>query len=448
MSATDSPVPAASRPGSRLHGTIRVPGDKSVSHRALILGLLAIGETRIDGLLEGDDVLHTARACVALGASVERLGEGSWRVRGAGLGGLVEPVETLDFGNAGTGTRLMMGVAGSHPITVTFDGDESLRKRPMRRILDPLRLMGTRVLNEAEGGRLPVTLRGPDAAIPVTYTLPTPSAQVKSAVLLAGLNSPGVTTVIEPQPTRDHTERLLRLFGADVSTAPHPGGGNAVSVQGFPALRGTSVTVPSDPSSAAFPLVAALIVPGSDVVIENVMMNPTRTGLLTTLREMGADITPENPRDEGGEAVADLHVRSSGLKGVEVPAGRAPSMIDEYPILAVAAAFAEGRTVLRGLHELRVKESDRLAAIAAGLKEAGVPYTVAGDDLTIEGGGGRAPGGGGVIRTHMDHRIAMAFLILGLAAQNGARIDDSSMIATSFPNFISLMRELGADISG
>lgn len=448
MSATDSPVPAASRPGSRLHGTIRVPGDKSVSHRALILGLLAIGETRIDGLLEGDDVLHTARACVALGASVERLGEGSWRVRGAGLGGLVEPVETLDFGNAGTGTRLMMGVAGSHPITVTFDGDESLRKRPMRRILDPLRLMGTRVLNEAEGGRLPVTLRGPDAAIPVTYTLPTPSAQVKSAVLLAGLNSPGVTTVIEPQPTRDHTERLLRLFGADVSTAPHPGGGNAVSVQGFPALRGTSVTVPSDPSSAAFPLVAALIVPGSDVVIENVMMNPTRTGLLTTLREMGADITPENPRDEGGEAVADLHVRSSGLKGVEVPAGRAPSMIDEYPILAVAAAFAEGRTVLRGLHELRVKESDRLAAIAAGLKEAGVPYTVAGDDLTIEGGGGRAPGGGGVIRTHMDHRIAMAFLILGLAAQNGARIDDSSMIATSFPNFISLMRELGAEISG
>jgi 3-phosphoshikimate 1-carboxyvinyltransferase len=448
VSATDSPVPAASRPGSRLHGTIRVPGDKSVSHRALILGLLAIGETRIDGLLEGDDVLHTARACVALGASVERLGEGSWRVRGAGLGGLVEPVETLDFGNAGTGTRLMMGVAGSHPITVTFDGDESLRKRPMRRILDPLRLMGTRVLNEAEGGRLPVTLRGPDAAIPVTYTLPTPSAQVKSAVLLAGLNSPGVTTVIEPQPTRDHTERLLRLFGADVSTAPHPGGGNAVSVQGFPALRGTSVTVPSDPSSAAFPLVAALIVPGSDVVIENVMMNPTRTGLLTTLREMGADITPENPRDEGGEAVADLHVRSSGLKGVEVPAGRAPSMIDEYPILAVAAAFAEGRTVLRGLHELRVKESDRLAAIAAGLKEAGVPYTVAGDDLTIEGGGGRAPGGGGVIRTHMDHRIAMAFLILGLAAQNGARIDDSSMIATSFPNFISLMRELGADISG
>jgi 3-phosphoshikimate 1-carboxyvinyltransferase len=437
--------PASSGPGGPLKGRLRAPGDKSISHRALIFGLLSIGETRIEGLLEGEDVLRTAAAARALGATVTREGEGRWRVRGVGIGGLVEPQETLDFGNAGTGSRLMMGVAGSHPVTVTFDGDASLRKRPMRRILDPLVRMGASVVAEAEGGRVPLTLRGPRETVPIVYETPAASAQIKSAVLLAGLNSPGRTTVVERAATRDHTERMLRHFGATVTVEPEGEAGRRITVQGQPTLRGSEVFVPSDPSSAAFPLVAALIVPGSEVVLEGVMMNPLRTGLVATLREMGADIERLSERDEGGETVADLRVRASRLAGVDVPAHRAPSMIDEYPVLAVAAAFAEGTTRMRGLHELRVKESDRLAAVAAGLIAAGVPNRIEGDDLIVEGRGGRVPGGG-TVATHLDHRIAMAFLVLGLAARDGMAVDDGAMIATSFPAFMPLMRELGANV--
>ncbi|HVL73252.1 MAG TPA: 3-phosphoshikimate 1-carboxyvinyltransferase [Beijerinckiaceae bacterium] len=445
----DSPTPLSAAPAGPLRGRLRVPGDKSMSHRALIFGLLAIGETRIEGLLEGEDVLRTAEAARALGAGIVREAEGRWRVRGAGIGGLVEPPGVLDFGNAGTGSRLMMGVAGSHPITATFDGDASLRKRPMRRILDPLARMGTTVLREAEGGRVPLTLRGPRETIPIVYETPAASAQIKSAVLLAGLNSPGRTTVIEREPTRDHTERMLRHFGARVAVEPH-GAGVAVSLDGQPTLRGAEVVVPSDPSSAAFPLVAALIVPGSEVTIEGVMTNPLRSGLLATLLEMGAEIERLNERDEGGETVADLRVRASALEGVDVPAARAPSMIDEYPVLAVAASFARGTTRMRGLHELRVKESDRLAAVAAGLAAAGVPHAIEGDDLIVHGtdsgrGTGAVPGGG-TVATHLDHRIAMAFLVMGLAARDGMGVDDGAMIATSFPTFVPLMRGLGAAI--
>jgi 3-phosphoshikimate 1-carboxyvinyltransferase len=445
--AYSAPSPVTAGPGSPLRGRLRVPGDKSISHRALILGLLATGETRIEGLLEGDDVLRTAEACRALGAGITREAEGRWRVRGAGIGGLVEPADALDFGNAGTGARLMMGVTGGHPVTATFDGDASLRKRPMRRILDPLVRMGVTVVSEAEGGRVPLTLRGPRETIPVVYETPAASAQIKSAVLLAGLNAPGRTTVIEREATRDHTERMLRHFGAEVAVEPHGPYGCAVSVQGQPELRGSTVVVPSDPSSAAFPLVAALIVPGSEIVLEGVMMNPLRTGLITTLLEMGADIERLNERDEGGETVADLRVRASRLTGVDVPAARAPSMIDEYPILAVAAAFAEGATRMLGLHELRVKESDRLAAVAAGLGVVGVPHEIEGDDLIVHGAGGRVRGGGAVA-THLDHRIAMSFLVMGLAAQQPVTVDDGTMIATSFPTFIALMRDLGASIRG
>lgn len=439
------PSPVTARAGGALKGLLRVPGDKSISHRSMIFGLLSIGETRIEGLLEGDDVLRTAAACRALGAAVTRDAPGRWRVRGVGIGGLVEPEGVLDFGNAGTGSRLMMGVAGSHPITSTFDGDASLRKRPMRRILDPLVRMGVTVLSEAEGGRVPLTLKGPRETIPITYETPAASAQIKSAVLLAGLNAPGRTTVIETEATRDHTERMLRLFGATVEVAPHGADGRAVSLSGQPELRAAEVVVPSDPSSAAFPIVAALITPGSDILVEGVMMNPLRTGLITTLLDMGAEIERLNEREEGGETVADLRVRASRLKGVEVPAARAPAMIDEYPVLAVAAAFADGETRMQGLHELRVKESDRLAAVAAGLAEAGVPHAVEGDDLVVTGRGGPVRGGGTVL-THLDHRIAMAFLTMGLATQEPMTVDDGTMIQTSFPTFLPSMRDLGATI--
>jgi 3-phosphoshikimate 1-carboxyvinyltransferase len=412
----------------------------------MIFGLLSIGETRVEGLLEGDDVLRTAQACRALGATITREAPGRWRIVGVGIGGLTEPSDVLDFGNAGTGSRLMMGVAGSHPITSTFDGDASLRKRPMRRILDPLAKMGVSVVSEAEGGRVPLTLRGPRETVPITYETPAASAQIKSAILLAGLNSPGKTTVIEREATRDHTERMLRHFGASVEVMPHGADGRAITLQGHPELRGTDIVVPSDPSSAAFPLVAALITPGSDVVIEGVMMNPLRTGLITTLIEMGAAIERLNERDEGGETVADLRVRHSRLTGVTVPHARAPAMIDEYPVLAVAASFAEGTTRMQGLHELRVKESDRLAAVAAGLGEAGVAYEIEGDDLIVHGGSGRVRGGGNPVATHLDHRIAMSFLVMGLASAEPMTVDDGAMIATSFPTFIPLMRELGAGI--
>ncbi|WP_419830711.1 3-phosphoshikimate 1-carboxyvinyltransferase [Methylobacterium sp.] len=447
MSHDSPPQPLTAAPGSPLKGRLRPPGDKSISHRAMILGLLSQGETRVEGLLEGDDVLRTAAAAKALGAGIDRLGEGRWLVRGVGIGGLTDPADVLDFGNAGTGSRLMMGVVGGQPVTATFDGDASLRSRPMRRILDPLTRMGAQVLSEAEGGRVPLTLRGLNEAIPITYETPAASAQIKSAVLLAGLNAPGITTVIEAAATRDHTERMLRLFGAEVRVEPHgPGGhGRKVSLTGQPTLRGTEVVVPADPSSAAFPLVAALIVPGSDVTIEGVMMNPLRTGLITTLLEMGAQIERVAEREEGGETVADLRVRASRLSGVDVPAERAPAMIDEYPVLAVAASFAEGRTRMNGLHELRVKESDRLAAVAAGLAATGVRHSVEGDDLVVEGDGTAAPGGG-TVATHLDHRIAMAFLVMGLAAKAPVAVDDGAMIATSFPSFLPSMQALGGQI--
>ena len=444
-SATTATSPLTARRAGALKGRVRVPGDKSTSHRALILGLLSIGETRIEGLLEGEDVLRTAEACRELGAFVERLGEGSWRVNGVGIGGLAEPQNVLDFGNAGTGTRLMMGVVGGHPVTATFDGDASLRKRPMRRILDPLSLMGAQVLSEAEGGRCPIRLAGARHAAPIEYRTPVASAQIKSAVLLAGLNAPGRTTVIESEASRDHTERMLTHFGAEVAVEPFGETGLRITLTGQPELRAAPVTVPGDPSSAAFPIVAALLAEGSDVVVEGVMMNTLRTGLLTTLAEMGAVIERQNPRREGGEEVADLRVRASRLSGVDVPASRAPAMIDEYPVLAVAAAFAAGTTRMRGLSELRVKESDRLAAVAAGLSACGVSHRIERDDLYVEGGKGEAKGGGTVL-THLDHRIAMSFLTLGFASRLPVTVDDGSMIATSFPQFVAMMRGLGADL--
>jgi 3-phosphoshikimate 1-carboxyvinyltransferase len=447
VSSHSNPSPLAARRSAPLRGRVAIPGDKSISHRALIFGLLSVGETRITGLLEGEDVLRTAAAVRALGATVVQTGPGAWTVHGVGIGGLVEPPDMLDFGNAGTGSRLMMGVAGSHPITTIFDGDASLRKRPMRRILDPLVAMGTTVVDEAEGGRCPITLRGPDEMVPITYETPVPSAQIKSAVLLAGLNAPGETTVIEQEASRDHTERMLRHFGAEVTVGRAGSHGRRITLRGQPELRAAPVVVPADPSSAAFPLVAALIVPGSEVVLEGVMTNPLRTGLLTTLLEMGADVTLLDRRSAGGEEVADLQIRCGPLKGVHVPAERAPSMIDEYPILAVAAAFAEGETRMRGLGELRVKESDRLAAVADGLTAAGVVNRIEGDDLIVEGTGGQGTGrvrGGGTAATHLDHRIAMSFLVLGLGAAEGMGIDDAAMIATSFPTFVPLMQRLGA----
>jgi 3-phosphoshikimate 1-carboxyvinyltransferase len=439
---TTAAVSIAARRSDPLRGRLRVPGDKSISHRALIFGALAVGETRIGGLLEGEDVLHTAGGMRAMGARVERTGAGTWRVNGVGVGGLAEPPGPLDFGNSGTGCRLIMGAVAGCPITATFDGDASLRKRPMRRVLDPLLEMGARVDGEAEGGRLPITLAGARDPIPISYTTPVPSAQVKSAVLLAGLGAPGTTTVIEREATRDHTEKLLLHFGADVRSEPQ-GHGRRITLVGQPELAPAPVMVPADPSSAAFPLVAALIVPGSEVILEAVMTNPLRTGLIATLREMGAEIEPVDIRNNG-EEVADLRVRASALRGVEVPAERAPAMIDEYPVLAVAAAFAEGTTRMRGLKELRVKESDRLAATAALLRVNGVAVEIEGDDLIVEGRGRAA--GGGLVATHMDHRIAMAALVMGLASGRPVAVDDAAFIATSFPGFIETMRGLGAEL--
>lgn len=441
-SHSDSPRrPLSAGRSGPLSGSLKPPGDKSISHRAFILGLLCVGRTEIEGLLEGDDVLRTGAACRALGARIERHDEGRWSVDGMGLGALLQPRETLDFGNAGTGSRLMMGVVAGHDVTATFDGDASLRKRPMRRILDPLTLMGAEVLSQAEGGRCPIVLKGTGAPTPIEYRTPVASAQIKSAVLLAGLNSPGRTTLIETEASRDHTEKMFAHFGAAIHVEPHGAAGRKIVLEGRPELRPAPVIVPADPSSAAFPLVAALIVPGSDIVIEGMMTNPLRTGLLTTLLDMGADIEILNRRVEGGEEVADLRVRASRLTGVDVPADRAPAMIDEYPILAVAAAFAEGETRMRGLHELRVKESDRLAAVAAGLAVNGVDHAIEGDDLIVRGGLVR---GGGMVETHLDHRIAMSFLVMGLAASHAVAVDDESMIATSFPTFRPLMERLGA----
>jgi 3-phosphoshikimate 1-carboxyvinyltransferase len=428
-----------------VQGRARVPGDKSISHRALILGALTVGETTVGGLLEGEDVLRTADAMRALGAHLERTGEQAWRIRGVGVAGFAQPVGPLDFGNSGTGCRLAIGAVAGSPVTVAFVGDESLRSRPMRRVLDPLEKMGARVLEVADGGRLPLTIRGAADPIPIIYEPPVASAQLKSAVLLAGLAAPGETTVIEAEATRDHTERLLKHFGAKITSKSHGEHGRRIVLKGQPELEPANVLVPADPSSAAFPLVAALLVPGSELVLEAVMTNPLRTGLLTTLREMGASIEVVDKRDDGGEEIADLRVRSSTLKGVEVPAERAPSMIDEYPILAVAASFAEGVTRLQGLQELRVKESDRLAATTDMLRANGIAAEIEGDDLIVQGKG--RPAGGAEVKTHMDHRIAMSALVMGLASENPVRIDDSAFIATSFPGFVELMRSIGADLT-
>jgi 3-phosphoshikimate 1-carboxyvinyltransferase len=422
-----------------------VPGDKSISHRSLILAALTVGESTITGLLEGEDVVHTAEAMRALGARVERTTEGLWRIRGVGVGGFAAPADPLYFGNSGTGCRLVIGAVAGCPITAIFDGDASLRKRPMKRILDPLEKMGARVLDIAEGGRLPLTLKGAIDPLPIEYESPVPSAQLKSAVLLAGLAAAGETTVIEAQATRDHTERLLKHFGAKLTSKPYGQHGRRITLQGQPELEPANVVVPADPSSAAFPLVAALIVPGSDLVLEAVMTNSLRTGIFTTLREMGASIETLQTRDDGGEEVADLRVVTSQLKGIEVSPERAPSMIDEYVVLGVAAAFAQGTTRMRGLKELRVKESDRLAATADMLRVNGVKVEVAGDDLIVEGRG-HVPGGG-LVATHMDHRIAMSALVMGLAADKPVKVDDTAFIATSFPDFIPMMRSLGAEFS-
>ncbi|MCA0024859.1 MULTISPECIES: 3-phosphoshikimate 1-carboxyvinyltransferase [unclassified Mesorhizobium] len=443
--------PATARKCQALSGTARVPGDKSISHRSFMFGGLASGETRITGLLEGEDVMRTGAAMKAMGAHIEKRGD-EWVIRGTGNGALLQPEGPLDFGNAGTGSRLTMGLVGTYDMETTFIGDASLSGRPMGRVLEPLRQMGVQVLKATPGDRMPITLHGPKHAAPITYRVPMASAQVKSAVLLAGLNTPGITTVIEPVMTRDHTEKMLKGFGANLSVETDERGVRHIFIEGQGKLTGQTIAVPGDPSSAGFPLVAALIVPGSDIVIENVLMNPTRTGLLLTLQEMGGQIEILNPRNAGGEDVADLRVRYSELKGVTVPAERAPSMIDEYPVLAVAASFAEGETLMQGLEELRVKESDRLSAVANGLKLNGVDCTEGEASLAVRGKpggkglGGHPNGPDTTVQTHLDHRIAMSFLIMGLATEKPVTIDDANMIATSFPEFMSLMTGLGAEI--
>ena len=445
MTQSDQPSPLEARSSGPLTGKVRVPGDKSISHRALILGALAVGETRISGLLEGEDVLNTAKAMQALGAKVDRTGDFAWVVRGVGVAGFAQPQNPLDFGNSGTGCRLVMGAVAGCPVAAVFDGDASLRGRPMRRVLDPLELMGARVIASGQGGRLPLTLQGARDPLPILYRTPVASAQIKSAVLLAGLAAPGITTVIETEASRDHTELMLRHFGAEIVSTREGSHGRRIALTGQPELHGSKVVVPADPSSAAFPIVAALIVEGSDLVLSDVMTNPLRTGLFTTLREMGARIEETEARGDAGEPMAQLRVRASKLRGVEVPPERAPSMIDEYLVLAVAASFAEGTTVMRGLQELRVKESDRLEATAAMLRVNGVKVEIVGDDLIVEGRG-HVPGAG-LVATHMDHRIAMSALVMGLAADKPVKVDDTAFIATSFPDFIPMMRSLGAEFS-
>ncbi len=427
-------------PSGPLRGTIRVPGDKSISHRAIMLGALAVGETRVTGLLEGEDVLSTAAAMRAMGASVERLGDGEWSVHGVGVGALLQPQAPLDMGNSGTSTRLLMGLIASHPITAHFIGDASLSKRPMGRVIDPLSQMGA-AFEASEGGRLPLTVRGALPAVPISYRLPVASAQVKSAVLLAGLNTPGITTVIEPVPTRDHSERMLRGFGADLSVDVERDGTRVIRLVGEAELKPQTIEVPGDPSSAAFFIVAALIVPGSELTIQNVGLNPTRAGIVEVLRQMGGQIEEVNRREVGGEPVADLVVRHSALKGIEVDPAIAPSMIDEFPALFVAAAMAEGTTVTTGLEELRVKESDRIAVMAAALTGAGARVTETEAGLIIEGSGGEPLRGTSNSRTktHLDHRIAMSMAVAGLASRDGVEVDDTRPIATSFPVFEALL---------
>ncbi len=435
----------ASHKCDALSGTARIPGDKSISHRAIMFGALAIGETMISGLLEGEDVLHTASAMKAMGAKIQMGDDGLWRVHGVGIGGLREPEQVLEMGNSGTSTRLLMGLVGTHDITTTFSGDASLTKRPMRRVVKPLEKMGAQFLCRS-GDRLPLTVKGSADPLPIEYRPPVASAQVKSAILLAGLNTPGRTTVIEDHPTRDHSENMLRHFGIEVKVEELSGGAQAISLCGGGEMHGCAVDVPSDPSSAAFAAVAALIVEGSEVRLPRVGMSETRIGLYTTLQEMGADITFENEREEAGEKTADIIVKgSASLKGIDVPEKRVPSMIDEFPILAVAAACAEGTTRMTGLAELRVKESDRLLMMAEGLKACGVDLEMGEESLTIHGSA-KGCKGGVQVKTALDHRIAMSFLVLGMVAEEPIEVDDAAPIKTSFPNFIELMNDLGARI--
>ncbi|MBC6404661.1 MAG: 3-phosphoshikimate 1-carboxyvinyltransferase [Rhodospirillales bacterium] len=444
MSTVSTLRPFRAFPSEALYGNVRVPGDKSMSHRALLLSALAIGESRIEGLLEGEDVLCTAAALRACGVPAERQSDGSWQVLGRGVGGLKEPSEILDLGNSGTSARLLMGVLAGQPIRAFMTGDASLNRRPMRRVSEPLSRMG--VTLALRGDRfLPLLLEGPERLLPITYEMPVASAQVKSAVLLAGLAAPGSSGVIETQATRDHSERMLRYLGATVTDEAAEGGGREIRVVGERELKAKDLTVMADPSSAAFPVAAAALLPGSELQLPAIGINPLRTGLYGCLAEMGAEIAFANPREQSGEPVADLTVKGGRLKGIEVLAERAPSMIDEYPILAVAAACAEGRSVMRGLGELRVKESDRLTAVAEGLAANGVTVAIEGDDLIVEGCGGRVPGGG-LVATHRDHRIAMSFLVLGLAAEQAVTVDDVTFVDTSFPGFAALVTGLGAKI--
>lgn len=446
MSAHGDPLPMTSQACGPLTGTAEVPGDKSISHRSLILGAMAVGETTITGLLEGQDVLDTARAMRAFGAEVTDLGGGKWSVHGVGVGGFAEPENVIDCGNSGTGVRLIMGAMATSPIVATFTGDASLNGRPMARVTDPLALFGCQAIGRT-GGRLPMTLVGAVEPVPVRYVVPVPSAQVKSAVLLAGLNAPGQTVVIEAEATRDHTERMLAGFGAEITVADTDAG-REITLTGQPELKPQHIEVPRDPSSAAFPVCAALIVPGSDVLVPGIGLNPTRAGLFTTLREMGADLSYENERVEGGEPVADLRARfSPDLKGIAVPPERAASMIDEYPVLSVVAAFARGHTEMRGVKELRVKESDRIDAMAKGLRANGVEVEEGPDWWVVTGRGHGNVAGGATCASQLDHRIAMSFLILGMASQSPVQVDDAGPIATSFPIFEPLMQALGAQIS-
>lgn len=438
----DLQQPMTFRAAPALSGTAAIPGDKSISHRALMLSALAVGESRVEGLLEGEDVLATAAAMRAMGADIQRDDTGAWRISGVGVGGLMQPATVLDMGNSGTSTRLLMGLAASHAITATFIGDASLSKRPMGRVIDPLSLMGAE-FTASPGGRLPLTLRGLCPAVPIEYRLPVASAQVKSAILLAGLNAPGITRVIEPIPTRDHSERMLRGFGADLSVETESDGTRIISLTGEAELSPRHIIVPGDPSSAAFPVVAALLVPGSKVTIANVGLNPTRAGLFNLLRDMGGSIEVANARDVGGEPVGDLVVTASSLSGVEPDPARAPSMIDEYPVAFIAAALAQGRSVFRGLEELRVKESDRITTMANGLRLIGVHVEELEDGLIIDGTGGGPLPGGGPIATKLDHRIAMSFAIAGLVSKDGVGIDDMRPVATSFPGFTTLLGSLG-----
>ena len=444
MSGHGKPIPMIAKKSNALNGIAEIPGDKSVSHRSLILGALSIGTTKISGLLEGEDVIATANAMAAFGAGVRNLGDRNWEVDGVGVGGFAEPQDVIDCGNAGTGVRLIMGAMATSPITATFTGDASLRSRPMARITDPLKLFGAQSYGR-DGGLLPLTIVGASNPMPVQYTSPHASAQIKSAVLLAGLNAPGETVLIEATLSRDHSERMLNGFGATVETREVKEGVE-ITLQGQPDLQAQTVAVPRDPSSAAFPICAALLVEGSEIILPNIGLNPTRTGLLTTLIEMGADITYENTREEGGEPVADLRVKHSALKGIEVPPERAASMIDEYPILSVVASFASGKTEMHGVKELRVKESDRIDAMARGLEANGVAVEEGPDFMIVHGQEGDVKGGGTCV-THLDHRIAMSFMVMGLATKEPVQIDDGNPIATSFPIFESLMTGLGADIA-